>query len=155
MKQVIKNLGSIVFLSLAVIGCNENPSTDEEHINKVELSKNPLGVGPIQKLELSTISDSTMRIGMELFKNKCATCHTMEFKNSGPDISDLLSIRKPEWIVNFLINREEMLTIDSLAIKTRKLYEEDCEADLSEKEALDMLEYLRMYRIWLHEFNAF
>ena len=48
-----------------------------------------------------------------------------------------------------------MLSSDSLAIKTRKLYEDDCEADLSEKDAMDMLEYLRMYRIWLHEVNAF
>lgn len=155
MKRLIKYV-CYSALVLMVFSCNNpinnNQITEEEQI---VLSKDPLGVGPVKSLELNTISDSLMQIGMELFKNECSSCHTMEYKNTGPDISDILAIRKPEWIVNFLINKEEMLRVDSLALKTRKLYETDCTVALELKEALEILEYLRMYRIWLHEFNAF
>jgi cytochrome c1 len=121
----------------------------------VSISNSLTGVGPITKLELTTISDSLMQRGQQLFKDECSQCHTMEFKNSGPDISDILAVRKPEWIVNFLLNKEEMLQRDSLAIGTRLKYNEDCGANIKNKnEALEILEYLRIYQIWLHEFNV-
>ena len=79
----------------------------------------------------------------------------MELKNRGPDISDILAIRKPEWVINFLLNKEEMLQRDSLALITRAKYDQPCGSDIqSMNEALDILEYLRIYQIWLHEINA-
>lgn len=115
----------------------------------------PYGIGPIKKLELPTISDSLVKEGMTIFKNKCAKCHTMEYKNTGPDISDILAYRKPEWVMNFLLNNKEMLLKDSLAINTRKKYNTNCNAEITiEKEAFALLEYLRIYQIWLHEFNT-
>jgi hypothetical protein len=122
---------------------------------KKPISKDPNGVGPIISLKLEPIKDSMMKVGMESFKDRCSQCHTMEYKNDGPDISDILAIRKPEWIVNFLINKDEMLLRDALAIKTRLKYERDCGAELTNQtEALELLEYLRIYQIWLHEFNV-
>ncbi|MBL4592423.1 MAG: hypothetical protein JKX68_01245 [Flavobacteriales bacterium] len=79
----------------------------------------------------------------------------MEYKNTGPDISDILAIKKPEWVLNFLLNKDEMLLKDSLAIRTRKKYEANCGSLIATKnEALEILEYLRIYQIWSHEFNA-
>lgn len=119
------------------------------------ISTSIYGVGPVEKLELETISDSLMKRGLHLFNEKCSQCHTMEFKNSGPDISDILAHREPEWIVNFLINKEEMLTRDSLALITRIKYEVDCGSTITtQQEAIEILEYLRIYQIWLHEFNV-
>ncbi len=139
------------FFSLfSIIICCNNPSTfeDESYYNKN-------GIGPIKKLELAPINDSLMQVGKQLFNTKCAQCHTMEFKNKGPDISDILADRKPEWVLNFLLNKKEMLQKDSFAIITRKKYKENCAANINQKqEALELLEYLRIYQIWLHEFNA-
>jgi len=79
----------------------------------------------------------------------------MEYKNTGPDISDILAIRKPEWVMNFLLNKEEMIQKDSLANMTLEKFSSKCGADIkNEQEALKILEYLRIYQIWLHEFNA-
>lgn len=123
--------------------------------SKPELSRDLMGVGPIEKLDLNPINDSLMKYGQHLFEKKCSACHTMEYKNSGPDISDILAYRHHEWVANFLLNKEEMLQRDSLTILTRKKYEIDCGARINSKqEAFAILEYLRQYQIWLHEFNA-
>ena len=144
-KIILEYLFFVVFIT-TIISCNNEHNT---------ISTNPEGVGPITNLELTTINDSLMKVGQELFKNQCSKCHTMEYKNTGPDISDILTIRKPEWVMNFLLNKEEMLLKDSLAIRTRLKYDENCGATLTkENEAVEILEYLRIYQIWLHEFNA-
>ena len=123
--------------------------------SKDPISTDPKGIGPVSNLELALINDSLMKTGLGLFKDRCSKCHTMEYKNAGPDISDILAIRKPEWIVNFLLNKEEMLLRDSLAIRTRVKYKADCGSNITiETEALELLEYLRIYQIWLHEFNV-
>lgn len=122
--------------------------------NTEKIEQSVYGIGPIKKLELAPINDSIMKVGMETFNKKCSSCHTMEYKNSGPDISDVLSRRQPEWIMNYFVNHQEMLQKDSIAIKTNLKFNENCIIKLSEKEAYTILEYFRIYQIWLHEFNA-
>jgi len=139
-----KTFPLLLAIVLFAIGCSDTP-----------ISNNPKGVGPITNLELNTIEDSLMQVGQQLFKDKCTQCHTMEYKNTGPDISDILAHKKPEWVMNFLLNKEEMIQRDSLAIITRLKYESDCGSPLTkEHEAIEILEYLRIYQIWLHEFNV-
>ncbi|MCB9360868.1 MAG: c-type cytochrome [Flavobacteriales bacterium] len=133
-----------ILISILCGGCDNNTKF-----------KSPKRIELIDTLQLTVISDSLMQRGQRLFKDKCAQCHTMEFKNSGPDISDILANRKPEWVVNFLLNKEEMLQRDSIAIRTRVKYNEDCGTKITTKnEALEILEYLRIYQLWLHEFNV-
>lgn len=118
-------------------------------------SFHPNGIGPIEKLELKPIKDSLMKHGKTIFDLKCSKCHTMEYKNTGPDISDILWTRNPEWVMNFMLNKDEMLLKDSFAIKTKLQYQTDCTIQLENKEeGLAILEYFRMYQIWLHEFNT-
>jgi len=144
---MIKRLLYTIFLGcLILLSCT---------IKDTSISTNPKGVGSITELKLEPINDSLMQIGQTLFKTKCSNCHTMEYKNSGPDVSDLLARRKPEWIMNFLLNKEEMLQRDSLAIYTRNKFKQGCESTVSsENEAFALLEYFRIYQIWLHEFNV-
>lgn len=134
----------VVILSLIIIACNTN-----------ETSSNPNGIGPITELNLKPINDSLMQRGRNLFDTKCSACHTMELKNIGPDISDILATKKPEWVMNFMLNKDEMLQKDVAAIKTLQQYQTKCGSEnLTENEALELLEYLRIYQIWLHEINA-
>lgn len=156
---LIESMKLILFTTIIVSfffcsSCNGDKEQTSE-IETIKLSQNKKGIGPITDLDLPTISDSLMKLGQELFNKQCSQCHTMEYKNTGPDISDILAIRKPEWVMNFLLNKEEMLQRDSLATITLNKYDEICGADIkSEQEALKILEYLRIYQIWLHEFNA-
>ena len=58
-------------------------------------------------------------------------------------------------VSKFLLNKNKMLLHDSIAINTRLKYDEDCGTTIKSKnEALAILEYFRIYQIWLHEFNA-
>ncbi len=142
--QKYKALLLIITIVSFAIGCSDT-----------SISSNPKGVGPITNLELNTINDSLMKVGQQLFKDGCTQCHTMEYKNTGPDISDILANRKPEWVMNFLLNKEEMLQRDSLAILTRLKYKTDCGSVISNKnEAIELIEYFRIYQVWLHEFNV-
>jgi cytochrome c1 len=125
----LRNLTIILLLGFAILSCN----------NEQGLSKNPKGIGPVDSLELELINDSLMKTGLNLFKNKCSQCHTMEYKNEGPDISDILAVRKPEWVVNFLLNKEEMILRDAAAVRTRVKYKKDCGSNLTQKnEALEL-----------------
>ncbi|HRP59737.1 MAG TPA: hypothetical protein PK833_05545, partial [Vicingus sp.] len=63
--------------------------------------------------------------------------------------------RQPEWVMNFLLNQKEMLEKDSISIKTNQKFEGNCNLTItSQEEAFALLEYFRIYQIWLHEFNA-
>ncbi len=141
MKKIV---GSIVLFT--IIACSVESTHIEQSIK---------GIGPIDTLILEPINDSVMKIGLNTFTLKCTSCHTMEYKNSGPDISDILARRQPEWVMNYLLNQKEMLEKDSISIKTNQKFDGNCSINnLSKEEAFALLEYFRMYQIWLHEFNA-
>ncbi len=141
-----------LILIVLLFGCS-SPQKETEHENT--LSNNENGIGKYQNMNLPPINDSLMLTGKNLFEEKCSECHTMEFKNSGPDISDLLSDREPEWLMNFLTNKNEMLERDSIAQITLSKFDENCGSEISsDEDARKLLEYLRQYQIWLHEFNV-
>lgn len=133
------------FVSLSLFSCKNNTE---------EIPQTVYGIGSYEKLELAPINDSIMKIGMEIFNQKCSSCHTMEYKNSGPDVSNILARRQPEWIMNYFTNHKEMTQKDSITIKTKLKYEVNCSFNLNQEEAFAVLEYFRIYQIWLHEFNA-
>ncbi len=145
MNNFFTTLSFVLFLS-----CNSSSPKPKEIVR----SKNPEGIG-IQQLDLAPINDSVMKLGANLFNEKCSMCHTMEYKNIGPDVSDLLAYRKKEWLVNFLLNKDEMILRDSLTQINIQKYDTICGANISKREeAMQLLEYFRIYQIWLHEFNA-
>lgn len=112
------------------------------------------GIGPYQKISLSQINDSIMQTGKKLFDKNCSSCHTMEYKNSGPDLSNILERRTPEWIMNYMMNLDEMKLKDSISVNLDKKYNSNCKIIIkNENEAFSILEYFRIYQIWLHEFN--
>ncbi|MDT8412292.1 MAG: c-type cytochrome [Vicingaceae bacterium] len=135
----------IFLIAVSFLACKNNAK---------EIPSSIYGIGPYEKLTLEQINDSIMKIGMETFKQKCSSCHTMEYKNSGPDLSDVLARRQPEWIMNYFMNYDVMLQKDSITIKTNQKYDENCSFELPQQEAFAILEYFRIYQIWLHEFNA-
>ena len=67
------------------------------------------GIGPIKNVELAAEIDQAMAAkGMEVYKTKCMACHKPDKKFIGPAPTGILERRTPEWIMNMILNPEEM-----------------------------------------------
>lgn len=106
------------------------------------------GIGPINSIEIGDDIDAAMATtGADLFKNMCSACHKMDKKFIGPALSGVTERRSPEWIMNMILNPEQMIKEDPIA---KKLLIESNMAvmanqGLSEEEARAILEYFRQY----------
>lgn len=106
------------------------------------------GIGPIKNVELGDGIDADMASnGGDIFKNMCSACHKMDKKFVGPQLAGVSERRSPEWIMNMILNPEQMIKEDPIA---KKLLIESNMAvmanqGLAEDEARAILEYFRQY----------
>lgn len=105
------------------------------------------GIGPVKDLELpATIDPALAEKGKIVFEAKCTACHQFEGKYVGPSLGGITERRKPEWIMNMILNPEEMTKKDPQA---KELLAEHLTQmtfqDVSEEEARALLEYFRQY----------
>ncbi len=104
------------------------------------------GIGPVTSVELpETIDDAMAAKGKAVFDGKCTACHKPDQKFIGPAPKGILSRRSPEWIMNMILNPEEMIQKDPIA---KQLLAEANGApmanqNLTEEEARQVLEYFR------------
>lgn len=102
------------------------------------------GVGPVSTVELKALDPALAREGNELFDTKCAACHKMGEKVVGPALNGITKRRTPEWIMNMILNPEEMTKKDPVAQEllaehlTQMTFQ-----NVSEKQARAILEYFR------------
>lgn len=74
------------------------------------------GIGPIDSVPLGETIDIEMaNRGQVLYEQKCTACHKVGTTFIGPPPNGILERRSPEWIMNMILNPEEMLQKDSLA----------------------------------------
>lgn len=141
---------------IAACGSGTTP-TDENHgasdiqangntETVVKESDNSKGIGKFQNVELAHPLDKKMiEKGSATFDVKCNSCHKLtDEKLVGPGWKGVTDRRKPEWIMNFATNTDEMLDKDANA----KAMIEVCmvrmpNQNLSEVEARQILEFMR------------
>lgn len=104
------------------------------------------GVGPVTSVEVGeTIDEALAAEGKAIFEGKCSACHQLsDQKIVGPGLAGVTERRKPEWIMNMMINPEEMTKKDPEA---KKLLAEHLtqmtNQNISESDARALLEFLR------------
>ncbi|GJQ32566.1 MAG: hypothetical protein HBSAPP04_14050 [Ignavibacteriaceae bacterium] len=103
------------------------------------------GIGPIkEKLTLGEIDLARASKGEKAFNEKCASCHKLDERYVGPAQRDVLSRRSPEYIINMIMNPDEMTKKHPEA---KKMLAEYMTAmpfqNVSQEEAMDILEYFR------------
>ncbi len=104
------------------------------------------GVGPIQPFTLPTEIDSELaNQGKEVYESLCTACHKAEKRFIGPAPKDILTRRTPAWIMNMILNPEEMVQKDQLAKQLLIEYNGSPMANqnLTEEQARAVLEYFR------------
>ncbi|WP_230392323.1 cytochrome c [Pontibacter sp. FD36] len=105
------------------------------------------GIGPVSSIEVSeNIDDALAAEGKSIYESKCSACHTLtDEKVVGPGLLGVTEKRKPEWIMNMVINPEEMTKKDPTA---KKLLAEHLtqmtNQNINESDARALLEFMRL-----------
>ena len=164
MKYIIKSLWALsIFALISCGGKEEKKESDDlqlgnyskkEEVKKPETSSSEVdmndmsnkGIGPVKNLELPDEIDHAMVAkGKAIFDSKCLACHKPDKKFIGPAPAGVLDRRSPEWVMNMMLNPEEMIMKDPIA--KQLLIEHNgspmANQNLTEEEARQILEYFR------------
>lgn len=102
------------------------------------------GIGPIRSIELSELDHELAEEGAEVFSVKCSACHKLEERYVGPPLGDVAERRTPEFIMNMILNPEEMVARHpEVKALLAEYYTPMPDQQLTEQDARAVLEYLR------------
>lgn len=102
------------------------------------------GIGPIRSIELSELDHELAEDGAEVFSVKCSACHKLEERYVGPALGDVAERRTPEFIMNMILNPEEMVARHpEVKAMLAQYYTPMPDQQLTEQDARAVLEYLR------------
>lgn len=142
----------VVFLLATSCGKDKAAKNSEENSEvKTEESSattDPLsdkGIGPIKSLTLADEIDMEMVAkGEEVYNSKCSACHKIDKRFVGPAPKGILERRSPEWVMNMILNPEEMVQKNPIAKALLAEYLSPmANQNLTEEEARAVLEYFR------------
>ena len=107
--------------------------------------KTDFGVGPVQEeLKLGAIDDNLAVSGQQTFSVKCISCHKFNSRLVGPPLKDVTKRRRPEWIMNQILNPLEMTQQDPTSKELFAQYLVQMTfQDVSHDDARALLEYFR------------
>jgi cytochrome c551/c552 len=103
-------LTTLLAIALAACGGQAEEGA-EEAVPEAGLTQEQLenGIGPIRTVSLEEINEDLAEQGEEIFKLKCSACHKMDERYVGPALGDVTERRAPAYIMNMMLNPEEMV----------------------------------------------
>lgn len=111
-----RRMGALaVLFVLAACGGEKAPPTEgpgspsavgPDGLTSVELEQ---GLGPIRDMELGELDPALAAQGETLFTMKCSACHRLGERYVGPDLGQILERRRPEFVMNMMLNADEMV----------------------------------------------
>lgn len=103
-----------------------------------------LGIGPIRSVELGALDAALVVQGESVFALKCSACHKLDERYVGPPLGDVLSRRRPEYVMNMILNPAEMVEKHPTARELLGQFMTPMpDQNLTEADARAVLEYLR------------
>lgn len=103
------------------------------------------GIGKFTNVEVGPLDAAMADKGKSAYEVKCASCHKLnDEKLVGPGWKGVSERHKPEWIMNFMTNTDEMLNKDAKAQAQLEI----ClvrmpNQNLADDEARSLLEFMR------------
>ncbi len=142
----------LIFTGLMLSGCGGNGNGNGSSQSQSGAQGSGLsnfekehGIGPIQ--ERLTIADFNLekaQRGQDIFESKCAACHQMDSRLVGPPIKGLTERRSAEFIMNIILNPNEMVRNHPEGQKMMQEYMMVMPyQNVSEDEAREIYEYFR------------
>ncbi|MBX7044054.1 MAG: cytochrome c [Ignavibacteria bacterium] len=127
----ISAIALLMFTAAAFVsGCGDDPSK---------------GIGPVKEVKLdATVNEEMSNKGKAIFEQKCVSCHKWNEKLVGPALSGVTKRRKPEWIMNMILNPVEMTqkNPEAQALYNQLLVQMTFQ-DVTQDDARSILEYFR------------
>jgi mono/diheme cytochrome c family protein len=102
------------------------------------------GIGPVTSVELGPLDQAMADEGKLIYEEKCSACHKATEKYIGPAPVGILERRTPEWVMNMILNPEQMVAEDPIAKDLLKQFLSPmANQSLTEEQARKILEYFR------------
>ena len=104
-----------------------------------------LGIGPVkEEMKLTPVDANLYTKGEQIFSVKCIACHKFNSRLVGPPLKDVTKRRRPEWIMNQILNPLEMTQQDkdSKELFAQYLIQMTFQ-DVTQDDARAILEYFR------------
>lgn len=116
----------------------------KEEVAEVDPMQNK-GIGPVKSITLAADIDQEMaKKGEEIYAKMCSACHKADKRFIGPAPKGILERRSPEWVMNMILNPQEMVEKDPIAKALLAEYLSPMSnQNLTEDEARAILEYFR------------
>ena len=150
MRQITRLL-ALTICAVFLFECSSKNENDQKKAidkYKTAAAKDPMknkGIGPVQSVVLNDIDQKMVEDGKVLYDQLCTACHKIEKKFIGPSPKGIMDRRSPEWIMNMIMNPEEMTKNDPIA--KQLLIEANgapmANQNVSEEDARKILEYFR------------
>ena len=127
-------------------GTAENSSSNNLMKDAETMKDDGKGVGPVKNVEVSNNIDDRMAAeGQKLFEAKCTSCHKWQKeKYVGPGLMGVTQRRKPEWIMNQILDPLGMTAHDPTAKDLLATYlTQMTNQNVTQPDARNILEYFR------------
>ena len=122
----------------------ETPAaTETKASERIDLTNK--GIGPVTSLALDAVDAAMAAKGKEVYDQMCLACHRIGKKFIGPAPNNILERRTPEWVMNMILNPDQMVKEDPLAKELLMEFNGSPMANqgLTEEQARAVLEYFR------------
>ena len=152
----LSNTLIIIFISVMLIACGGGDGKSAAERIKEQAQMEPTdpydnwktnnGIGPISAFELPAEVDQELAVkGQVIYDAKCTACHKAEKRFIGPSPKGIFERRTTAWIMNMILNPDEMVQKDPIAKKLLMEYNGSPMANqnLTEEEARAVVEYFR------------
>jgi cytochrome c len=155
MKNQFKILSTCaIVIAMLMNGCggsSEQKQSSEEMKTEASTTANsndPMnnkGIGPVKSITLGKLDQAMVDEGKKVYLEKCSACHKAEEKFVGPAPKGIMDRRSPEWIMNMILNPEEMVKNDPIAKQLLLDFNLAPMANqhLTQEQARNILEYFR------------
>jgi len=108
------NLLIVMAVGMLSAGCGSKPETQQErearwttgNLNEFEIEN---GIGPVtEPVQLGPVDAAAAEQGKAVFVQKCATCHYLDMRKTGPPLRDVTKRRTAAYVLNQVQNAEMM-----------------------------------------------